>query len=39
MAVAWREKTLKLTPPFTIVAPSGELLPGLTVAGIAVRAI
>ena len=31
MAVALREKTLKLTPPLTIVAPSGELRPGVTV--------
>ena len=27
MPVAWREKTLKLTPPSTTVAPIGQLLP------------
>ena len=29
--MALREKTLKLTPPSTIVAPNGELRPGVTI--------
>jgi hypothetical protein len=28
--VAWRDQTLKFTPPSTSVAPSGQLLPGVT---------
>src|SRR5208282_6466438 len=39
IAAALREKTLKLTQPLTIVAPSGELCPGVKVGGIAVWAI
>jgi len=36
IAAALRENTLKLTPPLTIVVPSGELRPGVTVWCIAV---
>src|SRR4029453_3613165 len=39
MAVALREKTLKLAPPSRIVAPSGELRPGFTVGRIVVGII
>ena len=39
MAVALREKTLKLTPPGTIVAPSGELPPGVTMGRMSMWAI